>query len=174
MNYRRIKAPGAQYFFTLVTEHRRPLLVAHIDRLRNAFRHVQSRHPFRIDAIVVLPDHLHALWTLPAGDDDYSKRWMDIKRVFGCAFSAMPSTPSQMQKREKGIWQRRFWEQCIRDQDDLRNHLDYIHYNPVKHGYVTRVRDWPYSTFRRLVERQWYTDDWGGDISDTVYGMDCE
>nr|VFK56432.1 MAG: putative transposase [Candidatus Kentron sp. TUN] len=174
MDYRRAKIPGAQYFFTVVIEHRRHLLIEHMDRLRAAFRHVQPRHPFRIDAIVILPDHLHTLWTLPTDDSDYANRWMRIKRTFSSGFPALPSNSSQKRKREKGIWQRRFWEHCIRDERDRQNHLDYIHYNPVKHGYVEQVRDWPYSTFQRLVKRGWYTADWGQSISHVVHDMDCE
>ena len=174
MDYRRAKIPGTTYFFTLVTEHRRPLLIEHIDRLRAAFRHVQEKRPFRMEAIVVLPDHLHTLWTLPEGDSDYSTRWMQIKRKFSSGLSAVPSNPSQASKREKGIWQRRFWEHCIRDELDWRNHLDYIHYNPVKHGLITRVCDWPYSSFHRFVERGWYSEDWGGEVSVEVRNMEHE
>ena len=107
MDYRRAKFPGITYFFTLVTEHRRPLLIEHIDRLRDAFRYVRKIHPFRMEAVVVLPDHLHTLWTLPEGDSDYSIRWMQIKRKFSSGLSAVPSNPSQTSKREKGIWQRK-------------------------------------------------------------------
>ncbi|MEA2078271.1 MAG: transposase [Pseudomonadota bacterium] len=174
MDYRRAKIPGTTYFFTLVTEHRRPLLIEHIDRLRAAFRHVREKRPFRMEAIVVLPDHLHTLWTLPEGDSDYSTRWMQIKRKFSSSLSAAPSNPSQASKREKGIWQRRFWEHCIRDELDWRNHLDYIHYNPVKHGLITRVYDWPYSSFHRFVERGWYSEDWGDEVSVEVRNMEHE
>ena len=101
MDYRRATIPGTSYFFTVVTEHRRPLLIEHINRLRTAFRHVREERPFRMEAIVVLPDHLHTLWTLPEGDSDYSTRWMQIKRKFSSGLSAMPSNPSQASKREK-------------------------------------------------------------------------
>lgn len=174
MDYRRAKIPGTSYFFTVVTEHRRPLLIEHIDRLRAAFRHVREKRPFRMEAIVVLPDHLHTLWTLAEGDNDYSTRWMLIKRKFSSGLSAVPSNPSQASKREKGLWQRRFWEHCIRDQRDWRKHLDYIHYNPVKHGLITRVSDWPYSSFHRFVERGWYSEDWGAEVSVQMRDMELE
>ena len=174
MDYRRVWSPGASYFFTVATQYRRPLLIEHIDRLRAAFRHVQANHPFTIDAVVILPDHLHTLWTLPDDDGDYAGRWMRIKRRFSSAFSASPSCPSQVKKREKGIWQRRYWEHLIRDERDWRNHMDYIHYNPVRHGYVQWVRDWPYSSFHRCVERGWYEADWGEVIADEVRRMEFE
>ncbi len=174
MDYRRVWDPGANYFFTLVTERRRALLIDHIDCLRDALRQVRAMYPFAIDAIVVLPDHLHTIWTLPPGDSDYSTRWALIKRRFSSGFPAMPSNPSQASRREKGIWQRRFWEHRIRDEGDWRRHMDYIHYNPVKHNHVRRVRDWPYSSFHHLVERGWYDKDWGNELADAVLEMDHE
>ncbi|WP_308366195.1 MULTISPECIES: transposase [unclassified Microbulbifer] len=174
MDYRRAYVPGACYFFTVVTGHRQPLLVDHIDRLRKAFRQVHAKHSFEIQAVVVLPDHLHTIWKLPNNDLDYSTRWMKIKRIFSTGLPSTARTASQKSKREKGVWQRRFWEHLIRDEQDWGNHLDYIHYNPVKHGYVTRVKDWPYSSFHRLVEKRWYTKDWGSKISDMVRGMHFE
>ena len=161
MDYRRVKMPGGCFFFTVVLEQRRPLFIRHIDRLRNAFLKVRDRYPFRIDAIVVLPDHIHTIWTLPAGDADYALRWAQIKRFFSSGLNSRPPSASKTRKREKGIWQRRYWEHCIRDEQDWRRHLDYIHFNPVKHEYVTRVRDWPYSSFHRLVSEGWYEEDWG-------------
>jgi putative transposase len=174
MEYRRAWMPGSTYFFTVVTEYRRPLLIEHIDRLRNAFRHVRSKYPFSIDAIVVLPDHLHTVWTLPEGDSNYATRWMQIKRKFSSGLPANPVSPSKASKREKGIWQRRYWEHCIRDEKDWQNHMDYIHHNPVKHGYAKQVRDWPFSSFHRLVERGWYAEDWGSHIADEIRQMDHE
>jgi putative transposase len=126
-------------------------------------RTVKSRHPFHIDALVVLPDHLHAIWTLPEGDADYPKRWALIKAAFS---RHLPKderrNPSRIAKDERGIWQRRYWEHLIRDDRDYARHVDYIHYNPVKHAYVTRVADWPHSTFHRHVGRGLYPPDWGG------------
>ncbi|SHF09829.1 putative transposase [Microbulbifer donghaiensis] len=174
MEYRRAYLPGACYFFTVVTDRRQPLLVDYIDRLRHAFRQVRNKHPFEIQAIVVLPDHLHTLWKLPRGDHDYSSRWMKIKRSFSAGLPATGLRESQRAKREKGIWQRRFWEHLIRDEEDWQRHLDYIHYNPVRHGYVRRAREWPYSSFHRLVAQGWYTEDWGSEVSDTVLDMQFE
>ncbi len=174
MDYRRARMPGATYFFTVVTESRRPLLVENIERLRNAFRHARAKRPFHIDAIVILPDHLHTLISLPEGDNDYSSRWMIIKRKFSSALPAMPSTRSQASKREKGVWQRRFWEHCIRGEADWKNHMDYIHYNPVKHGNVQRVCDWPYSSFHRCVQKGWYRRDWGDGLDADFLQVDCE
>nr|VFJ49003.1 MAG: putative transposase [Candidatus Kentron sp. FM]VFJ49370.1 MAG: putative transposase [Candidatus Kentron sp. FM]VFK08273.1 MAG: putative transposase [Candidatus Kentron sp. FM] len=140
--YRRARAPGGCYFFTVVTWNRRPLLVQHMDRLREAFRAVRKRRPFEIDAIVVLPDHLHAIWRLPQGDANYSTRWKRIKQEFS------KDIPGELNHRhEKRIWQRRFWEHSIRDGPDWENHMTYIYYNPVKHGLVERPMDWPYSSF---------------------------
>jgi putative transposase len=112
----------------------------------------------------VLPDHIHAVWALPVGDADFSTRWNLIKAGFSRGLDAMPRTASKAHKREKGIWQRRYWEHAIRDDADMERHVDYIHYNPVKHGHVTRVIDWPHSRFHRYVERGLLAADWGGDI----------
>ncbi|MDD3450236.1 MAG: transposase [Gammaproteobacteria bacterium] len=161
MDYRRHRLPGGSCFFTVVTQHRRPLLVDHIEALRAAFRLVRSRYPFAIEAIVVLPDHLHTLWRLPDGDSDYSRRWMVLKRAFSSALPAAPASPSQARKREKGVWQRRFWEHTIRDEADWARHMDYIHYNPVKHGYVDSPAAWPWSSFPRWVARGVYEPGWG-------------
>ncbi len=149
--YRRLYCPGCCYFFTVVTYQRRPLLVANISRLREAFRYTKSKKPFIIDAIVVLPDHLHCLWQLPAGDLDFSGRWHQLKRYFSVGID----TPIN-DRQEKQVWQRRFWEHLIRDEEDWEKHLDYIHYNPVKHGYVSDPSEWPYSSWSRAVAKGWY------------------
>ncbi|MGO1077045.1 REP-associated tyrosine transposase [Inquilinus sp. CA228] len=168
MDYRRAYRPGATYFFTLVTEARRPILVAHLDSLRDAFRVTRKRHPFEIDAIVVLPDHLHAVWTLPEGDSDFSLRWREIKRRYT---QSLPSSahgarsPSRERKGERAIWQRRFWEHLVRDEDDFAAHVDYVHFNPVKHGLVTEVYDWPHSSFHRYVRLGWYPPRWGSGLN---------
>lgn len=166
MDYRRLRIAGATYFFTVVTFERRPLFsdAENIALLRQAFATVKTRHPFSIDALVLLPDHLHCLWTLPEGDDDFSMRWMSIKREF--TRHCPPQYKSHVcaarhAKREQAVWQRRFWEHCIRDDDDFERHCDYIHYNPVKHGYAAIPAEWPYSTFQRFVERGIYPPDWG-------------
>jgi putative transposase len=140
----------------VVTENREPLLIEHIERLREAFRLCVKRHPFEIEAMVVLPDHLHTLWHMPENDADFSKRWMVIKRKFSAGLPSRVVNDSKTKKREKGIWQRRFWEHCIRDEDDWRRHIDYIHFNPVKHGYVAAPKDWLYSSFNLAVSKGWY------------------
>jgi putative transposase len=157
-NYRRVYIPGGCYFFTLVTFQRRRLLgtAEQIALLREAFRRVQATRPFAIEAAVVLPDHLHCIWRLPPDDADYSGRWREIKK----AFSSAVGLPSDA-RRVRPVWQRRFWEHAIRDDEDRRRHLDYIHYNPVRHGLVSRAADWPFSSFRRAVACGWYPADWG-------------
>jgi putative transposase len=161
-HYIRAYVPGGSYFFTVaLLERRRHLLTDHISALRAAFVAVRSQRPFRIDAIVVLPDHLHCIWTLPPDDADYSTRWRLLKASFARAIAPGERlSDHRQQKRERGIWQRRFWEHVIRDQRDFDVHLDYIHYNPVKHGWVLRVVDWPYSSFHRHVRAGLYPLDW--------------
>ena len=168
-DYRRVRVKGGCYFFTTVTAARRPILIDNISKLRNAFRHVRINHAFTIDAIVILPDHMHCIWTLPDGDDDFSMRWRLIKSAFSRHLPVIPYKGKR--QREKGIWQRRFWEHLIRNDGDFQKHVDYIHYNPVKHGYVEHVADWPYSSFHRFVRQGVYTVDWSepGDKN-----MDCE
>ncbi len=137
------------------------LLVEHIGALRAALRRVKVRHPFQIDALVVLPDHLHALWTLPPGDEDFSTRWALIKAGFSRQLPPAESRrSSRRHKGERGIWQRRFWEHLIRDEEDFRRHVDYIHYNPVKHHYVQRPADWPFSSVHRFIENGMLPRDW--------------
>ena len=174
MDYRRVRLDGGCYFFTLTTEQRRPLLTHHIGLLRTAMREVQQRMPFVIDGIVIMPDHLHCIWRLPEGDHDYSNRWAQIKRRFSSELPAQEVRQSLLRRREKGIWQRRFWEHLIRDEQDWRNHMDYLHYNPVKHGYCQQVADWPYSSFRRCVERGWYPPDWGQNAPERIQGWVLE
>lgn len=156
MKYRRLYEKGARYFFTVVTENRQSILIEEIERLREAFRLCLSRHPFEIEAIVILPDHLHTLWKLPQDDADYSRRWMVIKRKFSSGLPNRAVTASKARKREKGIWQRRFWEHRIRDETDWQRHVDYIHYNPVKHGYVSTPEDWPHSSYQDAIRKGWY------------------
>jgi len=163
MRYRRAGVSGASYFFTVnLAERSRMLLVDHADVLRAVIREVQSRHPFQIDAMVVLPDHLHAIWTLPKNDKDFSTRWMLIKSGFSRRLPAGEQrNKSRAGKGERGVWQRRFWEHWIRDEKDYERHVDYIHYNPVKHGYVTRPVDWPHSSIHRFIARGIMSADWG-------------
>jgi putative transposase len=164
--YRRAKIAGGTYFFTLTLADRSSdLLVRHIDRFRNIYRSVQERRPFETVAICVLPDHLHAILSLPDGDADFATRWNLIKSGFSRGLPAATSrSASKTMRREKGIWQRRYWEHAIRDDADLARHVDYIYFNPVKHGLVTRVSDWPHSSFHRHVKGGLLSLDWGGDI----------
>jgi putative transposase len=166
--YRRAKIEGSVFFFTVVLADRKSnLLIDEIERLRKSYRLVQQNLPFETVAICVLPDHLHALWAMPPGDADFSTRWGLIKTGFSRGLDpAFSRSVSKTAKREKGIWQRRYWEHAIRDDADLERHADYIHFNPVKHGYVTRVSDWPHSSFHRYVERGLLAADWGGDLSE--------
>ncbi|MGE3920634.1 MAG: transposase [Gammaproteobacteria bacterium] len=172
-NYRRVFIPGAKYFFTLVTYNRQPLLTStqSIKRIYDAFKYVLKKLPFTIDGLVILPDHLHCIWQLPEDDYDYPQRWNLIKRYFSLGVHSEKIN----KRREKNIWQKRYWEHLIRDEDDLETHLDYIYYNPVKHGFVTKPSDWPYSTFHRDVERGLYKIDWGSDtISKIVSNLNLE
>jgi len=164
-NYRRNFVPGGSYFFTVnLFDRRSRLLTEKIELLREACRYARERHPFSIEASVVLPDHLHAVWTMPEGDADYALRWRLIKSVFSRGLTpSEPVTNSRSNKGERGIWQRRYWEHTLRDENDFAKHVDYIHFNPVKHGHVTRVADWPYSSFHRFVRQGIYPADWAGD-----------
>ena len=162
-HYRRSHIPGGTYFFTLTLADRSSaLLVDEIDRLRAIYSDTQRKMPFETLAICVMPEHLHAVWALPPHDADYSRRWSRIKAGFSRGLQASVNvSPSKLAKRERGIWQRRFWEHQIRDEDDLQRHVDYVYFNPVKHGLVRRVVDWPHSSFHRDVGRGWLPADWG-------------
>ncbi|MDD3517113.1 MAG: transposase [Chromatiales bacterium] len=162
--YRRDFVPGGTYFFTLtLTDRRSRLLIDEVDRLRSVYRRVQARHPFRTLAICVLPDHVHAVWALPDGDADFPLRWRLIKSGFSRTLPVPAGRrASLIGRREKGIWQRRYWEHRIRDEADLERHVAYVHFNPVKHGLVRRVRDWPWSSFHRHVAAGWLPEDWAG------------
>jgi putative transposase len=164
--YIRAKIEGGMFFFTVTLADRSSdLLLRHIEHLRSVYRAVERRHPFETIAICVLPDHLHTIWSLPTGDSNFPVRWSQIKSGFSrCIPGSTARSTSKASKREKGIWQRRFWEHVIRNDIDLERHVDYIHFNPVKHGYVRRVRDWPHSSFHRYVERGDLPIDWGGDV----------
>jgi putative transposase len=165
--YRRAKIDGSLFFFTVVLAERpSDLLVDEIDRLRRIYGAIQQRRPFETIAICVLPDHIHAVWALPAGDSDFSTRWSLIKSGFSRGLDSRSRSASKVAKREKGIWQRRYWEHAIRDDADLERHVDYIHFNPAKHGYVACVADWPHCSFHRYVERRLLAADWGGDMRD--------
>ncbi|MDD5058647.1 MAG: transposase [Sideroxydans sp.] len=172
-NYRRAFIPGGTWFFTvnLLQRYGNDLLVREINLLRDTVRQVRNQHPFRIDAWVVLPEHLHCVMTLPPGDSDFSLRWRLIKSGFS---RALPKTEHRSEVRkaagERGIWQRHYWEHLIRDDADYQRHVDYVHVNPLKHGLVRRVRDWPYSTFHQYVEAGVYPEDWCGVVEAVVRG----
>ena len=162
--YRRAYFPGGTYFFTVKTFERRPVLTREDYRiaLRKAIVEVRHNLPFDSIAWVLLPDHIHTIWKLPERDANFSLRWSLIKQhvTRQCRDGAVPSSLSRQNRREGTIWQRRFWEHLIRDDGDLEHHVNYIHYNPVKHGYVSKVADWPYSTFHRYVQRGSYPLNW--------------
>ena len=165
-DYRRARLAGGTWFFTVNLLQRKDndLLVRRVDLLREVVRQVQGKRPFTIDAWVVLPEHLHCIWTLPPGDADFSTRWRLIKSAFS---RAIPPTEwrsaVRLRTNERGVWQRHFWEHLITDEQDYARHLDYVHVNPLKHGWVKRVQDWPYSTFHRYVRDGVYPPDWCGD-----------
>ncbi len=163
MRYRRARVGGATYFFTVnLADRSSRLLVDRVDVLRDAVRRVRRTRPFQVIAWVVMPNHLHAVWRLPAGDADFSTRWALIKAGFSRAHPKTEAVgESRARKGERGVWQRRFWEHTIRDDADLARHVEYTHYNPVKHGYVERAIDWPYSSLRLYVRRGLLTEDWG-------------
>lgn len=162
--YRRVWVPGGTYFFTVnLLERRRRLLIDRIDALRAAFAEANKAQPFCLEAIVVLPDHLHCLWRLPEGDADNAGRWRRIKTGFARRIPPHEYlSPARRARNERGVWQRRYWEHLIKDDEDYRRHVEYIHYNPVKHGHAAEPRLWPYSSFARRVARGSYPDDWGG------------
>ena len=167
-DYRRNFIAGGSFFFTVnLAERRLRLLTEHIDELRGALRQTRQHHPFTIDAMVVLPEHLHTVWTLPERDPNFAKRWRLIKSAFSRSLTTGERiSDSRAAKGERGIWQRRYWEHTIRDANDFARHIDYIHINPVKHRLVSRVRDWPYSSFHRMVKLGVYPEDWAGDVRD--------
>lgn len=171
MRYRRAKIAGASYFFTVVTHGRLPIFndAETVALFENALSRIKIRHPFDIDAFdidafVILPDHIHIIWTLPEGDADFSLRWRLVKEAFTKRFvrahQPIERNASRHSKGEQGVWQRRFWEHVIRDDADFAAHLDYIHYNPVRHGLVTAARDWPHSSFSDWIARGVYEPHW--------------
>ncbi len=177
--YRRAYVKGGTYFFTVVTHQRLPLFRDEPATvlLMQCIETVRAEEPFAMDAYVVLPDHLHALWTLPAGDSDFSSRWRRIKARFSRSWTGVTVqdfSESLRAKGERGIWQRRFWEHAIRDQTDLRRHSDYVHYNPVKHGLVRSPSEWRHSTFSQFVEKGFYQPDWGQSPDRELSEMDLE
>jgi len=167
VRYRRNIRPGGTFFFTVTLSDRRSsLLIHHISQLRYAFRIARQERPFAIDAIVILPDHLHAIWTLPDDDADFSGRWRRIKSHFSRNVATAEPAIKRKPNGEYDLWQSRFWEHTIRDDADFARHVDYIHHNPVKHGLVQRVSDWDYSSFHTYVRQGLLPNDWAGDVAD--------
>ena len=175
MRYRRADDKGGTYFFTVnLADRNTSLLIDEIDTLRSVINKVKKQHPFKLDAMVILPEHLHAVFTLPPDDNDFATRWMLIKAGFSRQLPKREKiSNSRKRKGERGIWQRRFWEHLIRDELDFERHVDYIHYNPVKHGYVKQAVDWPYSTIHKYIEQGVLDENWGGrydDRDNTAFG----
>lgn len=179
--YRRANIKGGTYFFTVVTHGRQKILIHDDARqaLRVSIEKTRALFPFQIEAWVLLPDHLHCIWTLPEGDADFAKRWGMIKRHVSqhCAHlihDKNQASVSKLKRHESNFWQRRFWEHQIRDEADFTKHVDYIHSNPLKHGLVTQVSDWPHSSLHRYVTEGVYSKDWCGkakeEINDTGFG----
>jgi putative transposase len=173
--YRRSKVEGGTFFFTVVTWHRNPIFIQPESRiiLHEVWTFVQARRPFHTDAICLLPDHLHCIWTLPENDSDYSLRWREIKRLFTHQYLAeigQTEEPnlSHQKRNESAVWQRRFWEHTIRNEEDLNNHINYIHFNPVKHRLVSRPQDWEWSSFHRYIKMGMVDEDWGDEFSSQI------
>src|SRR5256714_4090253 len=166
VHYRRNIVPGGTFFFTVTLADRRSsVLVDHISALRTAFRMTRKDRPFKIDAVVILPDHLHVVMTLPPDDADFSGRWRRIKGHFSTQLIAAGAALKRASNGDLLLWQRRFWEHTIRDDGDFARHVDYVHFNPVKHGLVSRVRDWPHSSFHAYMRQRLLPEDWAGDVS---------
>ncbi len=163
-DYRRNRVPGGSYFFTVnLQERASSLLTDQVATLREVVARVRRESPFHIDAWVVLPNHLHCVWTLPAGDSD-PKRWRAIKTLFSIRMARGEyRCPTRIRRGERGLWQKRYWEHTIRDDGDYARHVDYVHFNPVKHGLAANAADWRYSTFRRCVTLGMYPPDWSGE-----------
>jgi len=166
-NYRRMYEPGGLFFFTIVTHHRRKLFLNEKARsyLHYSIRQVQMKYPFEIIAVVLLPEHLHCIWKLPDGDENFSTRWACIKKEFSKIWIASGGNETAISEarrkhRESGIWQRRFWEHRIKNEEDFINHINYIHYNPVKHGLVWCPHQWKHSSFHRWAKAEYYKSNW--------------
>ena len=162
VNYRRNYVAGGTYFFTVTLRDRRSsVLVDYIGELRQAFAVMQAKKPAVINAIVILPEHLHTVMTLPDQDSDYPDRWRIVKSAFTRSLKKQGVVLGKDRRGEYNLWQKRYWEHTIRDEDDYRYHIDYVHYNPVKHGLVEQVKDWPHSSFHQYVKCGLYTENWG-------------
>jgi putative transposase len=161
VNYRRNFIPGGTYFFTITLQDRKSrLLVDRVHLLKEAVQRVKDQHPFQIKAYVILPEHLHIIWELPMGDSNYSQRWKKIKALFSKSIHKSGLELPKTKHNEYCLWQRRFWEHTIKDMLDFENHVNYIHYNPIKHGLVDDVHDWPHSSFHHFVQRGLICENW--------------
>lgn len=167
--YKRVYMAGGCYFFTVVTHRRQPVFFtrANINQLYDAFKYTQQRRFFTLNAIVILPDHLHCIWTMPDDDSDFSTRWQMIKTAFSRKVHRQSGS-------DKPVWQPRFWEHLIRDEQDFHKHLDYIHYNPVKHGYVAQPSKWTNSTLKKYIKQGWYEPNWGQQAPHNIIGLELE
>jgi putative transposase len=175
-NYRRDYSTGATWFFTIVTYQRREFLCDDKVRkaLRDAIRKVQTKYPFEINAWVLLPDHFHCIWTLPEQDSNFQLRIRLLKRYVTQTCSCILhrdslNTPSRRKRKESTIWQRRYWEHKIRTETDFKHHMDYIHYNPVKHGLSESPSEWSYSTIHRLMKQSVYPENWASKPKNTQH-----
>lgn len=167
VKYRRNFTPGGTFFFTATLKNRRSrLLLDKVDLLRQSFETVKKQKPFYINSIVILPDHIHTIWTLPPGDKNYADRWRLLKNEFTRACKPTENDLTKNKRGEYPLWQSRFWEHTIRDENDLENHINYIHYNPVKHGLAASAKKWPYSSFHRYVKQGILPDNWGGETGE--------
>lgn len=178
-NYSRSRVRGGTFFFTVVTHDRRKFLTDDLARrcLRRAWKRTIEKKPFTVDAVCLLPDHLHCIWTLPENDRDFSGRWTALKGMFTRYYLNAGGEDGERNKSrsrhgEAAVWQRRFWEHTIRDEEDYSRHVDYIHFNPVKHGYVAKPADWKWSSFHRFVQVGSYESDWGSTEPDTIRGLE--
>ncbi len=171
VNYRRNRAAGGTYFFTVNLEDcRSTLLVDHVSTLLRSIFNVKRHHPFVIEAMVIMPDHFHAVWTLPPGDSDYIRRLQLLKAQFTKHLLSAGILINRNRRGEYDLWQKRFWEHTIRDDFDFEAHVNYVHINPVKHGYVKRANDWPYSTIHQYVEKGVLAADWACGADEGEFG----
>lgn len=179
-NYRRANFEGGYYFFTVVTYKRAKILISDISRncLRLAFNKIKTNRPFENIAMCLMPDHLHCIWKLPDGDSDFSTRWNSIKSLFtkmylNCGRYEGKRNLSRLRTGEAAVWQRRFWEHQIRDENDLSRHINYIHYNPVKHGLVRDIQDWQWSTYHKFIQSGFYGGNNFKNIEKTCESIIC-
>jgi putative transposase len=170
VGYRRNFVGGGTYFFTVTLADRQSTtLVDHVGSLRAAFRRARSERPFVVDAIVILPDHLHAILTMPPTDSDFPGRWRRIKGYFSTSIINSGAPITRHNNGDLALWQRRYWEHTIRDERDFERHVNYIHFNPVKHRLVMQVRDWPHSSFHLYVRKGILPSDWAADSDDDAF-----